>query len=90
VTDVDGDDVFVDPHFDSMPNDLRGTFNWDPTDDHYLLDILHALVSGSITLETDDPDPLGSRVWTVGCSLRSILRRSNRTFTGTIDTIGWR
>ena len=38
VTDVAGDDVFVDPDFEVIPDDLRGAFGWDQTDDRYAFD----------------------------------------------------
>lgn len=55
VTDVEGDDVFVDPDFDRLPSDLRATFDWDPTDDHYVLSqqVITDISNGKVRLRDD-------------------------------------
>lgn len=55
VTDVSADDVFVDPDFEVIPNDLRDTFDWDPTDDNYILDqqVVTDISNGKVRLRDD-------------------------------------
>lgn len=55
VTDVSGDDVFVDPDFEVIPSDLRGTFDWDPTDDRHVFDqqLVTDVSNGKVRLRDD-------------------------------------
>lgn len=55
VTDVSGDDVFVDPDFDTIPSDLQDTFDWDPNGDDYVLDqqLVTDISNGKVRLRDD-------------------------------------
>ena len=55
VTDVSGDDVFVDPDFEVLPDDLRDEFGWDPADDQTVLDqqLVTEIANGKVRLRDD-------------------------------------
>lgn len=55
VTDVRGDDVYVDPDFDVIPENIREEFGWEPPDDRYTFDqrYVTAIGNGEVHLRDD-------------------------------------